>query len=106
MVIALAVLQLLKVIVNAGANGCRSAEIHIRTFYGSYLTGSHEGTVHGSIGICIDGKQIIRIGLGGIAIQIEVRMVRHIDNSGTVCFGTVTNVDGIVICQRESDLAG
>ena len=106
MVIALAVLQLLKVIVDTGANSSRSAEIHIRTFYGNNLTGSHEGTVHGGISICINSEQIIRIGLGGVTVQVKVRMVRHIDNSGTVCFGTVTNVDGIVICQRESDLAG
>ena len=49
------------------------------------------------ISIGIDSEQIIRIGLGGVTVQVKVRMVRHSDNSGTVCFGTVTNVDGIVI---------
>lgn len=105
-VVAFAVLQLNEIIVDAGANGNGGTEIHIGTFNGSYFAGGHEGAVYGSVGIGVDGEQIVGVGLGGIAVEVEIGMVCHVDDGGAVGFGAVADVDGIVVGEREGDFAG
>ena len=49
---------------------------------------------------------MVRVACSGIAIKVKVGMIGQINHGGVVCLGVVANVDGVVICQCECNLAG
>jgi hypothetical protein len=75
------------------------SEIHGSPFYCYYFAGCHESTVYRSITIGIQCQQVSGVIRRRITIQIEVRMVGHVDDGRFIRFCFILYIDGIVICQ-------
>ena len=41
-----------------------------------------------------------------ISVQIEIRVVGHIDNGRFIRFCLILDIDGIIICQLHNNLTG
>ena len=55
---AISILQLCEVLVDVGTYGSRLSEIHGSTFNACYFAGRHEGAVHRSIMVGVQGQQL------------------------------------------------
>ena len=99
MIDSVAILQLFKVLVDISTDSGGLSEIHGSPFYCYYFAGCHESTVYRSITIGIQCQQVSGVIRRRITIQVEVRMVGHVDNGRFICFCFILYIDGIVICQ-------
>ncbi len=109
-VIACSVLNLIKVRLDAVANGMRRAEIHRGALYRLYFTrGDVELVTRGEV-VGIHIEHLIVTGLGEVSTEIVVVVVGLIDDGRTICLSLPCHVEDVVcryLVSRDSHhLAG
>src|SRR5262249_41132389 len=78
-VIALTEAELLILLLYPGADGMRSPEGERRAFHGWQVCGGGQGWIHGCVGICMDGYDVIQHRSVGSAGKIEVRVIHQVE---------------------------
>ena len=95
-VVTSSVLDLVEAVIHLLANLCRSAEIHWSFLYTLDFTCWNVQAISWCELICIDVHHLVETFLRRIAIQIEVAMVGHVDNSFLICCCTKFDIECII----------
>ena len=80
-----------------------SAEIERSSLHGCDFAGGHERIVHRSIIGCVYAKEIVRNRNGGVAMEVEIAVIGHVDDRGSVGRGLVADVNGVVGSEGIGD---
>lgn len=100
----MAVAQLLVVGIDPSADGRRQPEIEGRALDRIDPAERHEGRIDRRIAVGGDRQHMVENRMLGVARQVEIGVIGHIDHRRTVGSRLVADVDGIVVRQPVDDL--
>lgn len=95
-VVTAAVLELLVVGIDTLADHVRLAEIERRALDGAYLARGNQTLVGGGDGIGLDGQHIVGDGAAALALEVEERVVRHVNDGRSVSLGQIEHLKLVV----------
>ncbi len=104
MVIAVAVADLFEIgLVDSFADDAQRCEVHRGSGHGQDFTCCHIGGVDRCISGGVHVEFVVCNGLQGIAVEVEVGVVCHVDDRRFIGHGLVGDVETVVGCQSVGD---
>ena len=77
--------------------------VECKALHALNLACGHVGCVHGGVVVSVDVDEVVVDGLCGIAVEVEVTMVGHVDDSLLVGGRRVVDCDDVVVVEGKLD---